>query len=60
MRVFILTVYVGLIAWIAVAGSLGTGVAMAAAIGTLAFAFRPMAAARAVTGWARASVADRG
>lgn len=60
MRMFILTVYAALIAWIAVVGSLGTGIAMAVAIGTLALAFRPMPAARAVTAWARASIAHRG
>jgi hypothetical protein len=60
MRVLILILYVALIAWIAVAGSLVTGLTMAAASAVLAFAFRPMTAAQAVTGWARASLAERG
>lgn len=60
MRVFILTVYVALIAWVAVSGSLEAGLAMAIVTAVLALAFRPMVAARAITGWAHASLARRG
>ena len=60
MRVSILTLYAALIVWVGVTGQLETAVAMTVTATLLALVFRPMPAARAITGWARANIARRG